>query len=1700
MSKITDRDLLSGIVALRHQLISREQLITSLQARSIDQDLTLDGYFIQQGVMQPEQCEKLLEYVNVNLASHNNSVEESLADESDLVASIKEQISSVSGASPHVTLDTPNLMETKDSAGSLIHKARQQGAFTTGTRFKILRHHARGGLGEVSVAEDQELRREVALKEIQADKSHHPELRTRFIREAEITGSLEHPGIVPIYGLGVHPDGRPFYAMRFIRGESFDKAIRRHHQTQTDQGSKANATAQNLSLRRLLKHFIDVCQAVDFAHSRGVLHRDLKPGNVMLGQYGETLVVDWGLAKLFQEQQLSSGGDDAMPGPVVSETDIKETLVVGQWTPGQMASNRNEDSDSLTRDGSTIGTLPYMSPEQAKGNLNLIGPSSDIFSLGAILFEILTNRPPYRGNYSEALAAAQSAIYPTPRSLSPGIHKGLEAVCLKAIAKEPVERYATPKTLAEDIEAYLADEPVAARKESAWEQAARLTKRHRSIFLAGMTTLFLIAVTSIVAAASINRAKNRESSAKFQALASKEFAETEAKRADENAKTAMVATQKAERNALIAEARYFLSANDIPNALERLTSIDKQSSEGGSNIQADVGVQLLFNDVLDKSRNQVEFLTVLPIIGKESLFWGNDQFVTWDTSSQILRHSNIEKGTETQFELDFLPKSVTTAGKYLVVGGRNEVAVIENIKSVIPDNRTENLQIKAAQEFKETIAIVCTSDNCISITKYDEAFVLLNVADLAARYECQLSEIPGDFAKKKNERYFVSNTGRYVIIHATPWTEPATLIDTINADVKQLDGGELRLSTTGTLVFDKDDDRNLICMFSPSRNGGLPDEINSYYITSQLSLEAKSYRSADSMTTKVIKHLRKNDRSCTLYGSQGFVALNLDKNEPMAPIAYHNLWPMHECDYVASSEDGKLFALTDQSQRMLFRFAGKSASSSLARTGDYNNTDAIDGTINIDSQGKALSVIHQPATVSEPAKLRQVPWISDSYWIPWRVDVADGDNYITILAQETDGSNAVSANYMRKRALVFDTRLGIDHPDSWKPIANIEIPELYGTHGFDNHCVKISPDGKMLYVRNRSRVLVIRVSNGAVEVDVTQPFDAVSPDGRYCVVQSRDKHYQVIDLQTLERGIEIRSSIIGGCFSHDNNQLSVALKGKVEDFDVRSGRLLRTVSSPCIPAACLKRSPYVVAFLPAKADAGNGKLLLLNREDFSVVATLAENHALQNSVAIIGNDEAIYHQVHRWAYKVTRMLDHEQLLAELNTPINKNQFVMVSGTSANEKLPAPLEPVRSVSKAGGNSLPSIADSKLPKIKAGDKNLDALLKQQVQIDGIVDKIELTFRQDAANIVLRCDSGEPILIWIDRIMYAKFLADGYSIETCLGKNVRAIGRFGKYGGFAKSFENFFQLSLESVADFGIQGDGEVLGLPPTKLNDLKTSVEPVNELLPSSIKAELQETSRFLTAGSGRELNIFAWNVESDEADPQVIAKRIARYQQFDIVCLSEVSPKDFLTFQAAKGADFESVGSVSGGSDRLQIIYNREKYDLLETMELTRYRDYELNSGNHRSPLAVRLRDRASDTQFIVMVNHLARGNAEFRTQQAIGLREWARDQSVGVINVGDFNLDYLIATDQGNEAFNEMLRDNVYQWVRPKTLVDTNWADDNNDGIDDYPNDILDFAFVAGPAKDWHPTSVIIVEPGDFPDDETTSDHRPIAIRLDLGS
>ena len=163
-----------------------------------------------------------------------------------------------------------------------------------GQRFRVLRPHARGGLGAVFLALDSELNREVALKQILEHRADDPAARQRFLLEAEITGGLEHPGIVPVYGVGTYDSGRPFYAMRFVKGDSLKDAITRFHSAG---GLTRDAGRRSVELRRLIRSFLDACNAIGYAHDRGVLHRDIKPENVIVGKHGETLVVDWGLAK-----------------------------------------------------------------------------------------------------------------------------------------------------------------------------------------------------------------------------------------------------------------------------------------------------------------------------------------------------------------------------------------------------------------------------------------------------------------------------------------------------------------------------------------------------------------------------------------------------------------------------------------------------------------------------------------------------------------------------------------------------------------------------------------------------------------------------------------------------------------------------------------------------------------------------------------------------------------------------------------------------------------------------------------------------------------------------------------------------------------------------------------------------------------------------------------------------------------------------------------------------------------------------------------------------------------------------------------------------------------------------------------------------------------------------------------------------------
>ncbi len=284
-------------------------------------------------------------------------------------------------------------------------------------------------------------------------------------------------------------------ANRFIQGDSLKQAIQRFH-GQSSAAPPLGDSARNLQLRELLGRFVDVCQAVGYAHSRGVLHRDLKPDNVMLGKYGETLVVDWGLAKAQGTEMTDAGSALVPPSQHCSGTGLR---------PG---------SDiEPTQAGQVLRTLAYMSPEQAAGRIKELGPATDIYSLGATLYHLLTGRSPFAHwakevDFSARLGDVQHGRFPAPLTVG-AVPAALNAICLRAMAVEPRARYDSLAALASDVEHWLADEPVAAFREPLTARAARWTRKHRAVVTGGVVTI-LVASLALVVVTWVTWQKNQD--------------------------------------------------------------------------------------------------------------------------------------------------------------------------------------------------------------------------------------------------------------------------------------------------------------------------------------------------------------------------------------------------------------------------------------------------------------------------------------------------------------------------------------------------------------------------------------------------------------------------------------------------------------------------------------------------------------------------------------------------------------------------------------------------------------------------------------------------------------------------------------------------------------------------------------------------------------------------------------------------------------------------------------------------------------------------------------------------------------------------------------------------------------------------------------------------------------------------------------
>ncbi len=465
------RGLLFGLRAYENDLITRDQLLDLMEQWSSESaSIGFCELLVQEKLVPAETCAQINLLLDRQLESAEPELQQLFTELSssglklDLLQATRSNLEIYSIVDSIATSDSFELDSEILASQTFTGPATQ--------RFKILQKHAQGGLGVVSIAVDQELNRQVALKQIRKDRADEKYYRSKFVLEAEVTGGLEHPGIVPVYGFGVDPEnGQPYYAMRFIKGDNLKKHIGDFHERHKTEN------LDNLKLRQLLRRFVDICNAISYAHHRGVLHRDLKPGNIMLGKHGETLVVDWGLAKTGGQQDFESMDPDESP------------LTTSEGS-----------RSSETRMGSAIGSPSYAPPEQLTGDLDRIDNRSDVYGLGAILYELLVGHSPLAGfsePRSELVNFVMDGKIASAIEANPRVPKGLSLICAKAMNVKPVNRYQSVLSLRDDIEGWMADQPVSVIPNTILRRTSRWLRKHKGVAATITAATIGIAILSI---------------------------------------------------------------------------------------------------------------------------------------------------------------------------------------------------------------------------------------------------------------------------------------------------------------------------------------------------------------------------------------------------------------------------------------------------------------------------------------------------------------------------------------------------------------------------------------------------------------------------------------------------------------------------------------------------------------------------------------------------------------------------------------------------------------------------------------------------------------------------------------------------------------------------------------------------------------------------------------------------------------------------------------------------------------------------------------------------------------------------------------------------------------------------------------------------------------------------------------------------
>ena len=651
-SHIAEKNLIFAGLGLQLGMLSKEQVIRAFTEWLFDKTKALSEILLHQKAVTIEQISILIAAVEEHIKKEGDQ-QMALAS-LPMIRDLNGDLDHLEDNDIHKTLNSALIQRkefgleeqfTRSHASEEELPATVESAypleFMGNERFERQQFFDAGNLGELYLARDTELNRIVVAKYIKPERANESLTRALFHLEGEVTGALEHPGIVPVYGLGKDNRGRLFYAMRYIRGRKLSRVISDYHSIPKSEPGKKHE-----SLIGLLQNFQSACLAVEYAHIKGVLHCDIKPDNIMIGDYGEVFVVDWGLVVVH--------GNAAKP--VSKDEDAFATLEVGQippYRPSDTASSGLHQKQGGSRRG-VGGTPAYMAPEQLRAtfdeDVHLLGPGADIYALGGTLFQICTGKAPHlpKSKNRESMEDFNKRIltgdFPTPREIKSDIPKSLEAIILKALSLKPEDRYFSARELAEDLKRWVADEPVHVIRESFLDKARRWARKNRNAVAVLAFSFLMITVFSTLFAITTSRFAQKIQLSEIRALESEKLALFQKSKAEKSQDKAIEASgnlisffdsgtpSKILKSTILSLARPNTVREDMISAASLVAIPDNFFIEGEKKIletssldkELQLHVQIAFAAVY-RSRGMLPLaasrqLAIIEQIGKESKF------------------------------------------------------------------------------------------------------------------------------------------------------------------------------------------------------------------------------------------------------------------------------------------------------------------------------------------------------------------------------------------------------------------------------------------------------------------------------------------------------------------------------------------------------------------------------------------------------------------------------------------------------------------------------------------------------------------------------------------------------------------------------------------------------------------------------------------------------------------------------------------------------------------------------------------------------------------------------------------------------------------------------------------------------------------------------------------------------------------------